>query len=93
VSKPVATIHKRPLVAVVYGEIFYQFGDAAKYFRSPYDQYRIYTGFNYEVFKNIKVDLAYCYVSQQRIFGRDTDVQNAICAFVTFGNFVSRFTK
>jgi len=90
---PLANIKERPLNLVLNDEIFFQFGDAAKQFPSYFDQNRCYAGFNYNIFKNIKLELGYCYVYQYRPTGNDIDIQNAFWLFLTFENVFSQFKQ
>jgi len=78
---------------VLNDEIFFQFGEAVKNASSPFDQNRIYGGFNYPICKDVKFDLGYCYVYQLRLSGKDADVQNAIWFALTFDNLFSNRTK
>lgn len=90
---PVTNIKERPLNFVVNDEVLFQFGDAVKNSPSIFDQNRVYSGFSYELFKNIKLDLGYCYITQERPTGMDIDIQNAIWVFLTFDNLYSQFKK
>lgn len=88
---PLTKLKERSFNFVINNEVLVQFGDAVKTSESMFDQNRTYAGFNYEIFKNIKLDIGYCYIYQERPSGKDFDVQNAIWVFLTFDNLFTQF--
>lgn len=80
----------KPVVFAVYDEIFLQFGGAMKQKPNIFDQNRISVGAGYEVFRNIKVNLAYIYGYQERNSGIEFDTINTLWLTLTFDNVVSQ---
>jgi hypothetical protein len=90
---PVAKIKDRPFNVVVNDEVLFQFGDRIKSSSASFDQNRIYAGINYELFKNIKLDLGYCCIVQKRPTGTDIDIQSSLWLFLTFDHIFTQFKK
>ena len=90
---PIVKVHDRSINFSASDEVLVQFGDAVKNYASPLDQNRIYAGLNYAVFKNIKLEVGYCYIMQNRPNGKDIDIQNSVLVFLTFDNVFTQFRK
>lgn len=83
----------KPITFIVNDEVMLQAGKAVENYAGPFDQNRIYAGFNYEVLKNVKLNLGYLYTIQQRPSGTEFDYINTLWAIVTFDNLFSQFSK
>jgi hypothetical protein len=78
---------------IVYDEIFLEFGKALKASPAIFNQNRLYAGFSYELLKNVKFNLGYMYVLQERSSGKAVDNSNVIWGILTFDNLFSQFIK
>lgn len=85
------TALKRPLLLIANDEVMVQFGKSVKNNASLFDQNRIYVGFNYEIFRNVKLNLGYLYTIQERPSGKEFDYINTLWTIVTFDNIFSQF--
>lgn len=83
----------RPVTLDVNDELMLQFGESVKNNPSVFDQNRIYCGFSYEFFKNIKFKLGYLFTVQQRPSGDEFDHINTIWGILTFDNVFSQFNS
>jgi hypothetical protein len=83
----------KPLTAIVYDEVFLEFGKAVRDSPATFNQNRLYAGLSYEVIKNIKLNLGYMYLIQERPTGKAYDISNTIWGIVTFDNLFSQFVK
>jgi len=92
-TKPIKAkwLKDKSLNLLFYNEILVQFGEAVSSFPSIFDQNRIYVGVSYGVLKNVRVDLAYSYVFQQKRNKGNFDIQNALNITLTFDNIFSQF--
>ena len=84
---------KHPISLIVYDEIFLEFGEAVKSWPAKFNQNRLYAGFSYEIMKNVKFNLGYMYLIQERPNGKAIDVSNVLWAILTFDNLFSQFAK
>lgn len=89
-EKPVRNLLPRPVTFILYDEIFLQYGEAVKNNSSAFDQNRLYGGFNYEVFRNVKTTLGYISTTQLRPSGEEIDDINTIFFILTFDNLFSQ---
>jgi hypothetical protein len=78
---------------IVYDEIFLEFGKALKSSPAIFNQNRLYAGFSYELMKNVKFNLGYMSVVQERQSGKAVDYNNVIWGILTFDNLFSQFIK
>jgi hypothetical protein len=78
---------------IAYDEIFLEFGEAVKSSPAIFNQNRLYGGFSYELVKNIKFNLGYMYVVQERPTGKALDKSNVLWGILTFDNLFSQFKK
>lgn len=92
-EKPVRNLLPRPVTLIFYDEVFLHFGKAVKNNASIFDQNRIYAGFNYELFPNIKTTLGYIYTTQLRASGEEIDDINTLFFILTFDNLFSQFSS
>jgi len=92
VEKPIKK-EGRALSLILYDEIFLEFGRAVKGSPAVFNQNRIYAGFSYEILKNVKFNLGYMYVIQERSSGKAFDNSNVIWGILTFENIFSQFKK
>lgn len=81
----------RPVTWIVNDEVMFQFGKAVENNAGLFDQNRIYMGFQYEILRNIKLNVGYLYTIQQRPSGKEFDNINTLWAIVTFDNLFSQF--
>jgi len=77
----------------VYNETMLQAGPAVRNFPNVFDQNRVYTGGATNVSPNIKFNLGYIFMIQQRLNGKDFDKGHTIWAILTFDNLFSGFRK
>ena len=92
-EKPIKGIFSKPVTFVLYDEIFLQFGKAVRNNPNVFDQNRLYGGFNYEIFKNVKTSVGYIYGFQERNSGKDFDHINTFWVVLNFDNLFSQFAK
>ena len=92
IEKPVKK-EGRTLSLIFYDEVFLEFGRAVKGSPAVFNQNRIYAGFSYEIIKNVKFNLGYMYVIQERSSGKAFDDSNVIWGILTFENFFSQLKK
>jgi hypothetical protein len=78
---------------ILYDEIMLEFGRAVRKSPAVFNQNRIYAGFAYDVVKNVKFNLGYMYVIQERSNGKQFDNSNVLWAILTFDNIFSQFVK
>lgn len=92
-EKPVKKIlsPNKPLTFMLYDEVFVQFGKAVANKPNVFDQNRLFVGAGYEVFKNVRLQLGYMYLYQERASGKDFDNTNALWTVVHFDNIISQF--
>jgi hypothetical protein len=83
----------RALSLIVYDEIFLEFGKAVRSSPAIFNQNRLYAGFNYEIMKNVKFNLGYMYLVQERPTGKALDKANVLWGILTFDNLFSQFRK
>ena len=83
----------KSLSIIAYDEIMIQFGKAVKDSPSVFDQNRIYAGFSYSLFKNIKITPGYLFTIQQRPSGEVFDYINTYWVVLTFDNLISQFRR
>jgi len=88
----VSWLRERSLQFITYEEVQLQFGKAVKANPNVFDQNRLYAGFNYQLFKNIRTELGYLNVIQQKRSGTEFDLQNALFFVVHFDNVFSQFS-
>lgn len=82
---------KHPVSLILFDEVFLEFGKAVKSSPAVFNQNRLYAGFSYEFVKNIKCNLGYMYLIQERLSGTAMDTSNTIWATLIFDNLVSQF--
>ena len=82
----------KQLSLILYDEVFFEFGEAVKTSPRAFNQNRLYAGFSYEVVRNVKFNLGYMYLYQQRPTGA-LDHSNVLWAIVTFDNLFSQFRR
>jgi hypothetical protein len=78
---------------ILYDEIFFEFGKALRGSPAVFNQNRFYAGFSYEIIKNVKLNLGYMYVVQERSSGKAFDNSNVIWGILTFDNLFTQFFK
>jgi hypothetical protein len=83
----------KQLNAIIYDEVFVEFGKALRASPAIFNQNRMYAGFSYELIKNVKLNLGYMYVIQERQSGKAVDNSNVIWGILTFDNLFSQFIK
>ena len=83
--------HARPVTFELNDEVFLQFGNAVRDKPNIFDQNRIYFGFNYELFRNLKSSLGYSYGIQERSSGDEFDNVNMLWLVFTFDHVFSQF--
>jgi hypothetical protein len=91
-EKPILT-KTHPLSIVVFDEIFLEFGKAVENSPAVFNQNRLYAGFYYGLMKNVKFNLGYMYLVQERGTGKAIDISNVIWSTLIFENLFSQFTK
>jgi hypothetical protein len=91
-ERPLIT-KNHPLSIVVFDEIFLEFGKAVENSPAVFNQNRFYLGFNYTLTKNVKLNLGYMYLVQERGTGKAIDIGNAIWSTLVFENMFSQFKK
>ena len=91
-ERPLIT-KNHPLSIVVFDEIFLEFGKAVENSPAVFNQNRFYLGFNYTLTKNVKLNLGYMYLVQERGTGKAIDIGNAIWSTLIFENVFSQFKK
>lgn len=84
---------KHPISLILYDEVFLEFGKAVAASPAVFNQNRLYAGFSYEIVKNIKFNLGYMYLVQERSTGMALDTSNVIWGILTFDNIFSQFCK
>jgi hypothetical protein len=94
-EKPIRAdwLNGKSLSVIAYDEIMVQFGKAVKDSPSVFDQNRIYAGFSYSLFKNIKITPGYLFTIQQRPSGDVFDYVNTYWVVLTFDNLISQFKR
>lgn len=94
-TKPVKAewLHGRGLNLIAYSEVLLQFGEKLNIDYTLFDQSRLFIGFNYEIIKNIKLEVGYLNVLQQRRSVIEFDRQNALWFTITLDNVFSQFKK
>jgi hypothetical protein len=92
-EKPVKNLLPRPLTFILYDEVFIHFGDAVKNNATMFDQNRLYGGFNYEIFPNVRTTLGYIYTFQARPSGEEFDDINTLWFVLSFDHVFSQFVK
>jgi hypothetical protein len=95
IEKPVskAWLKGKALSFILYDEIFLEFGRAVRGSPAVFNQNRLYAGFSYEIMKNVKFNLGYMYVIQERASGKAFDNINVIWGILTFENMFSQFKR
>jgi hypothetical protein len=83
----------RAVSVIAYDEIFLEFGKAVRNSPAIFNQNRLYAGFSYEICKNVKFNLGYMYVVQERPTGKALDKSNVLWGILTFDNLFSQFKK
>lgn len=83
----------RSLSVIAYDEVMVQFGKAVQSSPGIFDQNRVYAGFSYSIFKNVKITPGYLFTIQQRPTGEVFDYINTFWVILTFDNLVSQFIK
>jgi hypothetical protein len=78
---------------VAYDEIFLEFGKAVRNSPAVFNQNRLYGGFTYEITRNIKFNIGYMYLVQERPTGKAIDHANVLWAILTFDNLFSQFRE
>jgi hypothetical protein len=78
---------------ILFDEVFLEFGKALQNSPAVFNQNRLYAGFSYEIVKNIKFNLGYMYLVQERPTGAAFDNSNVLWAVLTFDNVISQFRK
>ncbi len=84
---------KHPMSLIAYDEVFLEFGKAVEASPAVFNQNRLYAGFSYEIIKNMKFNLGYMYLIQERPSGKAFDISNVLWAILTFDNVFSQFYK
>ncbi len=92
-EKPVKNLLPRPITFILYDEVFIQFGDAVKNNAKMFDQNRLYGGFNYEIFPNVRTTLGYIYTIQTRPSGEEIDDINTLWFVLSFDHVFSQFAR
>ena len=92
IERPLKT-KKHAMSLILYDEIFLEFGKAIENSPAIFNQNRLYAGFSYEIVKNVKFNLGYMYINQERPTGRAFDSINTLWAILTFDNLFSQFKK
>lgn len=85
--------NKKPISVYASDEVFIQFGSAVRKNPNVFDQNRINIGVSYEVVNNVKVNVSYLNIMQQRISGQDFDDAHTLWLILTFDNLFSQFKK
>ena len=95
ITKPIQAdwLHGKALNLIAYDEVMVQFGEAVRTFPTLFDQNRVFAGASYAPVKNIRVELGYLYVRQQRSSREQFDDQNALVLTLRFDNVFSQFRK
>lgn len=83
----------KALSLIAYDEVFFEMGEAVKKSPAVFNQNRLYAGASYEVYKNVKFNLGYMYLIQERPSGTVFDHSNVLWAILTFDNLFSQFKK
>jgi hypothetical protein len=76
---------------ILYDEVMLEFGRGIYESPAIFNQNRLYAGFSYELVKNIKFNLGYMYVVQERPSGAAYDHANVLWGILTFDNIFSQF--
>ena len=82
-----------PIGAMLYDEVFLEFGKAVSASPAIFNQNRLYAGLNYEIVKNVKFSLGYMYLLQERPTGKAIDSVNVLWGIITFDNVISQFYR
>lgn len=77
----------------VYNETMLQAGPAVQDFPNVFDQNRSYVGGGTNLSSNIKINLGYLFMVQQRLNGEDFDKGHTFWAILTFDNLFARFRQ
>lgn len=85
--------NKHPVSLIVFDEVLLEFGKAVQSSPAVFNQNRLYAGFSYELIKNVKFNLGYVYLIQERLTGTAIDISNVLWATATFDNLFSQFFK
>jgi hypothetical protein len=92
IERPLKT-SRHPVSLIAYDEIFLEFGKAVEDSPAVFNQNRLYAGFTYEIVKNVKFNLGYMYLIQERPTGKAFDTANVLWGILTFDNLFSQFKK
>jgi hypothetical protein len=94
-SKPLKFnfLKEKVLNLIFFNEYLFQFGEAVQDFPSLFDQNRTAIGFNYQLIKNIRIELAYMYVFQQRRKAPTFDVQKTLSFTLILDNIFTQWKK
>jgi hypothetical protein len=84
---------ERPLSVLVFDEVMLEFGKGVANSKAIFNQNRLFAGFNYELMKNVRLNLGYIYIIQQRRSGDAVDISNVLWAVLSFDNVFSQFGK
>lgn len=95
VTKPIhaAWLRGKAFNLITYDEVMVQFGKAMRTFPTLFDQNRVFVGASFEPAKNIRVELGYLYIRQQRSTREQFDDQNALMLTLRFDHVFSQFRK
>jgi hypothetical protein len=92
-SKPLkfSFLKGKSLNLIFFNEYLFQFGEAVQDFPSLFDQNRTAIGFNYQINKNIRIELAYMYVFQQRRKAHTFDLQKTLSFTLILDNIFTQW--
>lgn len=84
---------EKPLSIILSNEVFIQFGKALRGNPNIFDQNRISVGAGYEIYKDIKLNVSYLNIIQQRTSGKEIDNADALWVVATIENIFSNMKK
>lgn len=84
---------EHPLSATIFDEVMLEFGKGVEGSPAIFNQNRVFGGFTYEIVKNVRFNLGYIYIIQQRRGGDAVDISNVLWAVLSFDNIFSQFGK
>jgi Protein of unknown function (DUF2490) len=82
-----------PLSATIFDEVMLEFGRGVQGSAAIFNQNRLFGGFTYDVLKNVRLNLGYIYIIQQRRSGDAVDISNVLWAVLSFDNIFSQFGR
>jgi len=94
-EKPVKGIlpNGKPISFHAGDEIFLQFGKAVINNPNTFDQNRLFAGFSFEIIRNVKTNISYLNILQERNSGKEYDDAHAIWIVITFDNLFSQLKR